>query len=95
MMVPLTMCNDNSLSEKLSDGLEKVVQIFRHTSLVDGLPCFLQQNHFVNTIQFSHPVDEDFHDEGDNREQYLVVLDIVQLEDNKSFGQQNKLPVGV
>ena len=90
------MGNDNSLSEKLSDGLEKVLQIFRHTFLADGLPCLLQQNHFANTFQLSHLVDEGFHnDDGDNREQYLVVLDIVQLKDNEAFGQQIKLLFGV
>lgn len=42
---------------------------------------------FANTFQLSHLVDEGFHnDDGDNREQYLVVLDIVQLKDNEAFG---------
>lgn len=59
-------------------------------------PSFLQQYHLADAFQFPHLVDEGFHDDdGDNREQYLVVLDVVQLEDNESFIQQVKLFVRV
>ena len=70
--------DDNGLAEELSDGLKEILQIFRHALLADGFPGFFQQYHLTDTFQLPHLVDEGFHDDdGHNREQYLVVLDIV------------------
>ena len=72
------LSDDHRLTEELADGLEEVFQIFRHTLLADGFPGFFQQYHLADTLQLPHLVDEGFHDnDGHNREQNLVVLDIV------------------
>ena len=80
--------HDHGLTEKLSDGLERGTG----DSSAIPWPCLMafqaSSNNIILRIPFnlSHFVDEGFHDDnGDYREEYFVVLDIVQLEDYKPF----------
>ena len=69
MMVPLTIEED---------------QILGHALLADGFPSLLQENHLADALQPTHLVDEGFHyDDSHYREEYLVVLDVIQLKDDK------------
>ena len=84
------------LAEELPDRLEEVFQILGHALLADGLPRLLQQDHLADTLQLSHLVDERLHDDDrDYREEHLVVLDVVQLEDDEPLAEKVQLLVGV
>ena len=58
--------------------------------------CFLNQYHLADALQPTHLVDEGLHnDNGHYREEYLIVLDVIQLEDDKPLVQEVQLLVGV
>ena len=86
----------NSFAEELTHGLEEVLQILGHALLADGFPSLLQEYHLADALQSSHLVDEGLHnDDGNYREEYLIILDIIQLEDDKPLVEQVQLLVGV
>ena len=76
--------------------LEEILQVLGHALLADGFPSLLQKNHLADTFQPTHLVNEGLHnDDGHYREEYLVVLDVIQLEDDKPLVQEVQLLVGV
>ena len=59
-------------------------------------PSLFQEYHLADALQSSHLVDEGLHnDDGHYREEYFVVLDVIQLEDDKPLVQEVQLLVGV
>ena len=52
-------------------------------------PCLLDNQHLADALQSPHLVDENLHQhDRHDREQLLVVLDGVDLENDETFGEQ-------
>ena len=77
-------------------GRTEVLQVLGHALLADGFPSLLQEYHLADALQPTHLVDEGLHnDDGHYREEYLIVLDVIQLKDDKPLVQEVQLLVGV
>ena len=78
--------NHHGLPEIFADGLVHVAHILGHVSGGERLPRLLAYKEFPDTLQAPHLIDESLHDDyRHHREQFLVILHIINLEDNKAL----------
>ena len=84
------------LSEELTHGLIEVAYVTRHVCRGNRLPRFLDKDDFPYSLQPSHLVDEQLHnDDGRDGEKDGMILYRINLEDDKACVQQVELLVRV
>ena len=88
--------DDNRLAVKLSDRFVEVLYIGSHVCRSDRLPSLLDGNDLADTLQPSHFVDEQLHnDNGRYREEDGVILYRINFKDNEPLVQQVQFLVRV
>ncbi len=79
----------DGLSEVFSHRLVHVVQVFRHVRRGERLPRLFHDELLAHALEPPHLVDESLHDDdGHHGEEFAVLLDAVDLEDDEALGEQ-------
>ena len=79
-----------------TDGFIKVADVIRHTLSCNCLSCLFHNYHLSNPMQPPHFVDESLHDnDGDDREQDFMILQLVDFKYHKTLVQQVELLIRV
>jgi len=81
----------NGFPEEFTDRFKQILDVLSHTFSGNRFPGFFDQDHLADAFQFPHFGNKHFHDNDRNdREKYRVILDIIQLKNNKYYPTQKQ-----